>query len=238
MHKSGTTLVSKLLHSSNIHMGFFNEKQTYDSGNKYEMAEPLDINKSILNCHDVNSLFITAPFKDNLPDNYKNRINQIIKDKSNNYSNWGFKDPRTCLTYSVWKDELPKHKIIVVYRDISELWSHYKPKTFISLISRGIPKCWNAYNAWYIYNKCILEILQSISSNDYIIIKYSDLMTNDIEVKKLGLFVNQEIVDIRDKKLYRSKSTKDFYLFFVKKINQLLGHNYKIIMNTYKELTN
>lgn len=37
MHKSGTTLVSQILHHSGIPMGDgFDENVTYDGGNKYE----------------------------------------------------------------------------------------------------------------------------------------------------------------------------------------------------------
>ena len=45
MHKSGTTLISQILHKSGINMGNFNEDVSYDQGNKYERPASQKINR-------------------------------------------------------------------------------------------------------------------------------------------------------------------------------------------------
>jgi len=56
MHKSGTTLISQILHKSGINMGEFNEDVSYDQGNQHERPAAQKINREILKCGDAHSL--------------------------------------------------------------------------------------------------------------------------------------------------------------------------------------
>ena len=62
MHKSGTTLLSQILHHSGISMGEnFNESVSYSQGNKYERETTQQINKEILGDPTAYSIDIPLP---------------------------------------------------------------------------------------------------------------------------------------------------------------------------------
>ena len=117
MHKSGTTLVSQTLHLSGIDMGDgFDANVYYDLGHKYEREETWRLNENILAARDVHSTMIRRPPALKLSVTQQQAMKQIIEDNCDRHSDWGFKDPRTCLIYPEWEAALPPHKLIVVYR--------------------------------------------------------------------------------------------------------------------------
>ena len=52
MHKSGTTLVSQMLHQSGINMGDFDPLVSYDRGNQYERESALQLDMDIMRAKD------------------------------------------------------------------------------------------------------------------------------------------------------------------------------------------
>ncbi len=109
MHKSGTTLVSQILYHSGITMGDFDESTSYDHGNKYERQTCLGLNLEILNAPDFEILHLEADGELSLTDGQSETMHEIIRTNEANNSDWGFKDPRCCLTYRLWSDELPEN---------------------------------------------------------------------------------------------------------------------------------
>jgi len=209
MHKSGTTLISQILHKSGINMGEFDESVSYDKGNHYERHEGQLINREILKCADAHSLDVISPvsFLQN-ESGVRRKIEKLVSELDGRYSNWGFKDPRTCLTYEVWRKYLPKHKVIYVYRNPLELWHHYRrhiPRR--KIIQRSV-QGYKALRAWYIYNSVLLGHI-SDSDTPYHIIHFSEFMNAASELDRLRRFTGISMADCRKKKLYRSKSRPD-----------------------------
>jgi len=220
MHKSGTTLVSKILHESEVNMGEFDPTVTYDQGNQYERKAFKEANIAMLNCEGTHSSKVT----NTLPLEYeneeiKNSLELQISQLNNEFENWGFKDPRTCLTYHYWHKILPQHKVIVVFRSPTEVWNHYQkyiPK--IKVFSRFMAGL-RGLTAWYVYNKNILEILNH-GKTDYISFEYSDFMRKEDSLKVLSEFVNVPLVDCRDKKLFRAAKTAGIVFSIVCMLNK------------------
>ena len=129
MHRSGTSLISKIIESQGVFMGHRKQKDN-------ESVFFLDINEKIFRL--INATWDT-------PDNFayantffRNNIKKIIlkelASKSNiryfglrkylhnhnfdklNYP-WGWKDPRNIFTYDYWKQIFPGAKIIHIYRN-------------------------------------------------------------------------------------------------------------------------
>lgn len=203
MHKSGTTLMSQIMHLSGINMvENFDPSQSYETVlGKMERREVVSINNDILDSNNLDSLDIKELSQSYvLPPEIVTRIKNLITFQNKSFINWGMKDPRLCLTYHLWKKYLPPHKIIVVFRNPSEVINHYRQ------YYNGIHKFIQTYKALTIYrinNTQVLRILdESIPS---IIINFEDLMESDKMLNVIAKFLNREIKDTRNKSLYRMK---------------------------------
>ena len=204
MHKSGTTLVSQILHHSGINMGDIDTHVSYDRGNKYERASVVALNMEILGLKDHGIIGFKVPDKLELTRGQHDRMRAIIRDCNKAYIDWGFKDPRTALTYPVWASELPEHKIIAVYRPIAEIWPRFRfePKHHAY---KNPYRAWLLVKRWCEHNSRILSYLRSTGS-EFIVLSYPDFMAGDAEFKRLQGFVGMELNDKRSKDLYRSRS--------------------------------
>ena len=163
MHKSGTTLISQTLHHSGINMGRFNKIESYDDGNKYERKETKIISHELLNSFSKHSLYTNNFIHSNhVKNSTEEKIKSLILYLNTKYYSWGFKDFRTCLTYSIWRKYLPKNKLIIVHRHPLEVWLHYQKsfpsRKFYQKINAGL----KSLNTWYVYNSSLNNIIQHI----------------------------------------------------------------------------
>jgi len=233
MHKSGTTLISQILHKSGINMGNFDERISYDQGNQYERYETQILNKEILKCGDTHSLDVIHPVTDITNEYLLKRMSLLVQDLCQKYSAWGFKDPRTCLTYPVWQKVLPPHKVIIVYRNPLEVYHHYRRGIPFYRIFKKLKYSYKALRAWYIYNSLLLQYISQLNS-DYIVINFSEFMSSSRGLKKLESFLNIPLVDCRRKDLYRAKPKKVLSYYICSK---LLAINYHpSVINLYEKL--
>jgi len=204
MHKSGTTLVSQILHNSGINMGDnIDTKASYDQGNKYERASVLALNKDILGLRDNRIIDLEAPDTLELTEDQRARMQGIIQRCNGAYADWGFKDPRTALAYPLWASELPEYRIIAVYRSPSELWVRYRYKR-IHYQFGNPSRAWKLMKRWCEHNSRILSYLQNTQA-DSIVLSYQELMTTDTEFNRLQQFVGIKLNDEREKSLYRGR---------------------------------
>ena len=148
MHKSGTTLVARVLHESGISMGEFDSRLGYGEGNRYERHDAQLANRDLLRGYQIPSLdhlvrrrrldpVDAAGYAINRdsqayvrhralarrlerPDAAE-RVRPIVERCEERGEDWGFKDPRTCLTFPAWRKVLPEHRIVVVYRGIGQI---------------------------------------------------------------------------------------------------------------------
>ena len=108
MHKSGTTLVSQILHHSGVNMGDFQENISYDEGNKYERESTLEVDMEILGAGDYRVLDLRSSRRLRLDEGIYHKMREIIAGCGSRYEDWGFKDPRALLL------EVPGVRIIRV----------------------------------------------------------------------------------------------------------------------------
>ena len=210
MHKSGTTLVSQILHGSGINMGEFDEGISYDQGNKFERETTLALDMEILGTSDYGVLELTPGGVPTMNDEQRGRMRGIIADCQGQFTDWGFKDPRSALTYDLWARELPEHRIIAVFRDPAEVWPRFK--------WRGLRKWHTNFDRahayllrWHEHNRNIVRFLQETSMPS-LVISYRELMGGEGELGRLQEFVGRELVDRRKPGLYRSRFRGDFFL--------------------------
>lgn len=210
MHKSGTTLVSQILHHSGINMGEFDHSVSYDQGNKYERQDALHLDMDILGAEDYEVLDLTPGGRAVMNDQQRAAMRKIITTCSESHPDWGFKDPRACLTYNLWAEELPEHKIIAVYRDPAEVWPRFKWHG-MRLHHTNFQRARSYLERWQEHNLNILHFLEN-TTMDYLMLSYQDLMSGPLAFTQLERFVGRPLEDTRKAGLYRSKARGDIFL--------------------------
>jgi hypothetical protein len=220
MHKSGTTLVSKILHESGINMVDGPENRgVYDSGNKMERSSTKAVNHAILGSSDKFSLDVAKPETLNLGSVQQQMMLETISTCNASNSDWGFKDPRTCFTYALWNAHLGDHRLVAVFRSPKEVWGHYwasarfyqKLEIFLKFIPR-----------WCEYNSAILHALES-ADTPYILVDYSALMTRSDEWSRLQGFVGRQLHDSRRSGMYRKRSTSSMFYKMALALHRIAG---------------
>jgi len=235
MHKSGTTLVAQILHHSGINMiDDATTNMSYELGNQYERNSTRFINQKILNSEGKFSLNI-APPKELKISSEEHNMKSVIQSCNQKYLNWGFKDPRTCLTYPLWASELSEHKIIVIYRSANEMWQRYRDKS-VRIKYRFPYASWLLYKRWCEYNALIINYLKN-TSKDFIVVEYRKLMTTEAEFYRLQEFVGKPLNDQRQPDLYHHHS-KETILTRIASwlVHQQIGYQMRKVTETLESL--
>ncbi|MEM9945614.1 MAG: sulfotransferase [Cyanobacteria bacterium P01_D01_bin.36] len=205
MHKSGTTLISEILHSSGINMVEESiSDYSYDTGVKYERESSRNINHSILQSRGVPSIEIETLKAYDASHEVIRNMRDIISACSKHHENWGFKDPRTCLTYPLWASQLPKHKIIIIYRSIEEVWQRYLIQKSKKSEDSVLDTTKKVFSTWTDYNTRILNIIRT-SHSPYLVLDYAQFLKENRGFLQLEDFVGKTLKDKRKIELYRSK---------------------------------
>jgi hypothetical protein len=219
MHKSGTTLVARALHQSGIVMGQEFPSDADYTRVKYEARSAQEITDEILGIPRKQlSLEVTSRA---LPVNGVQveaiqRMRRMAAELDERYGDWGFKDPRAALTYRYWKQGLPPHRVIIIYRDPVEVWRRY---------ARVNRKWWSrtAFKVWCDYNKSILSSVSVHEGSKVLALKFEELLSGDDEWKRLEEFAGRELVDVRDPGQSRFRVNADRRNMLVYKLLQKLA---------------
>lgn len=210
MHKSGTTLVSRLLHHAGIKMldpgpNGTPDVRSYDQGNQYERERTLRLNDSLLGSAGKESIAIGSPpaFGDQPATLLEMQAVVDVLESTN--ADWGFKDPRTCLTYQYWQRVLPPHRLIAVTRSPQEVWLRYR-RNYRSPLRRPL-RAWRVIDSWTRHNLGVVEALEN-TTLPTLILDYRLLVTTDGELGRLADFVGRELVDERRPNLYRNRGDR------------------------------
>jgi len=180
MHRSGTSVVSAILHTLGVNMGSrFRAPDVHNTTGYYEDLDWRDLNKSILAYCDAT--WYRPPFPvtlNNARREFSEQIESLVIQKSTSPL-WGFKDPRTCLTIPCIYHHLPITTFVVFVRrneDIvvdslmrrAEIRGYYEP-----------PVHW--HSLYTQYNNAVTTFLEN-SHPRFITITYEQL-TKQCECK-------------------------------------------------------
>jgi hypothetical protein len=226
MHKSGTTLVARVLHESGISMGEFDSRLGYGEGNRYERHDAQLANRDLLRGYQISSLdhlvrrrqldpVDAAGYAINRdsqayvlhralarrlerPDAAE-RVRPIVDRCEERGEDWGFKDPRTCLTFPAWRRVLPEHRIVVVYRGIGQILGRARTS------ARHPLRTLRVVHAWCVYNTAILRLLETHGA-PRIVLRYEHLMESGDGIERLARFVGRPLKDARDSGMYRARA--------------------------------
>jgi hypothetical protein len=124
MHRSGTSMITRALHDSGLHLIGSGAEELIDAAE--DNPEGFWENKAIVACNDE-LLEATGGAWDNPPDLPPQavddpRVAHVAEASTaaimalSEHDHWGFKDPRTCLTAAYWLDLVPDLRVIVCVR--------------------------------------------------------------------------------------------------------------------------
>ncbi len=214
MHKSGTTMISQILEHSGISMGADSQKLDYDSGQQYERLSTQELNMRMLGCNQKTfSLDVFRPVKLNtIKESLINEVGELVSRlSSSKMGNWGFKDPRTCLSWGVWESQIPDCKLIGVWRDPREVLKHYVPNRPIYKQSPSrIFRAYKTLRAWYFHNDCMVKAIEK--HEESLLFNYASFMKDRNSIDKLQAFLGVELRDLRADHMYRNKSSDTLLL--------------------------
>jgi hypothetical protein len=235
MHKSGTTLIARLLHHAGINMVEETSSSHYEEGNYYERVATYHINLELLNAEPDQLELHTLPRKLNINQELCLRIHSLIEELDSQHLDWGFKDPRTCLVYEAWRVAVGEHKIVVIFRPVHDLWhrfDYYGPK-----IWRKLTNCIRLVQRWCEYNHAILSILES-TTMPFIVVSYPHFVQFDDEFNQFETFIGRPISDQRCPSDYKPQQSAWLFTLAIQIVRQLTGFNYYDIyhrLNTYRK---
>jgi hypothetical protein len=207
MHRSGTSLVTNWLFHCGLQVG--ERLVGAGEGNKeghYEDVEFLRIHEEILASNGYPATGLIHHKSIHLSEYQLEKLKAILKVKEHHFDQWGWKEPRTCLFLDVYRQLIPRAKYFVIVRDYASvvnsllkrdldvLNSIYRERGLFTRLKwklfreNGQRKKHYKKNAreylqvWIDYNEHILDMLNSISGDDYLVINYSLLETRDSNV--------------------------------------------------------
>ena len=125
---------------------------------------------------------------------------ELIEGLEAAHPDWGFKDPRTCLTYPLWRRVLPPHRIVVVFRGLGQVLERYRTGF------RHPVRTMRVVQAWTIYNWSILRHVEA-SDCPVVMLRYESLMNEPSGLDPLAAFLGRPIPDVRDPRSHRSRSS-------------------------------
>lgn len=202
MHKSGTTLISECLHHSGVVMvEAAHVEAGYDAGQKWEREASKALNQRMLGSSGVHSLAIGGARILRAGAGLETEMRRLVDTLSVTHTDWGFKDPRTCLTYEAWARVLPSHRVIGIYRDPSSVLAHYQQQAAADdrkfearlVIAR-----------WCEYNLGMLQALRA-SGSAGLLLCYDEFMQGQVEFERLQTFLGCSLTDRRQPGLLRNR---------------------------------
>lgn len=129
MHRSGTSFIAQVLAKCGVYLGpeeeLFPPHSIDNSDGYWENTRFVEINEDIL-AHTGNSWRLPP---ESLSDNwFKDEDYSVVRDRAKDiihlfedHDAWGWKDPRTSITYDFWRDLLPDLKCIISVRNPLEV---------------------------------------------------------------------------------------------------------------------
>jgi hypothetical protein len=207
MHRSGTSLITQWLSKCGLQTG----ERLVPGGNgniegHFEDIEFLKMHEEILADHNLPVTGLTVEHVAQFTVYEKEKLKSIIKVKRQLYDQWGWKDPRTCLFLDVYKELLPDACYLVILRDYQSVVSsllrrefkwvdnkYMARKYFSRLIwkvfrrGRRMARFYNDHateylKVWIAYNQDILNCIETLPRDAFIVLNYSMLKEEDEQV--------------------------------------------------------
>ncbi|WP_198133767.1 sulfotransferase [Roseobacter sp. GAI101] len=206
MHKSGTTLISETLHASGIAMIDTTQEGGYDDGNKMEREATRCLNIALLGCEDLESVRITQSLDVATTTLDQRAHGRAVLETASRNGAWGFKDPRTLLTYDYWEDLIGTPQLVGIFRDPAEVFRHYARRPWWRWIRQDPMYIPAAMHAWCVYNDALLTLARR--RPDMLLLDYAAFMSSPLEMSRLEKHLGVPLVDRRIEGMRRAVANR------------------------------
>ncbi|HEU0274441.1 MAG TPA: glycosyltransferase [Candidatus Udaeobacter sp.] len=193
-HRSGTSMLTRLLHTCGLYLGPKSELMPPQADNPEGFWEHLGfvaVNDELLNA--LGGAWDLPPksdedFSDSRLDPLRMKARMLIE-RFNSANLWGWKDPRNSLTLAFWQELLPKLKTLIIVRNPLEAAHSMRERNGTSY-SLGL-------RLWEIYNRRLIEAAEK---HNYFITHY-DLFFEDPKAELRRIV---EFAGLPDKEIARA----------------------------------
>jgi hypothetical protein len=202
MTRSGTTLLAEMLHKGGTPMYDIAQETdpSYDSGIRYERRLTQELNLRILGLlgNRESITLLDLPLHP-LPPDALDRLATEVRDEP-----WGFKNPRTTLTYPIWCEAFPQGPRLYVYRSHEEVVRFYF-HTRRNVLSR-IKRARRGLYAWIRYNEQVLlnMDMDRQAGRPSALVRYEELMQEESLLRKIEEAVEVPLCDARKTDMHRN----------------------------------
>ena len=186
MHRSGTSVAAQWMAESGLCIGDVLLGKTYNNKfGHFEDKDFLELHREVLAEHGK-SYDVIEPFQLSMSDYHLKKSKMLVKLKSNLYTDWGWKEPRTVLFADHWLSLIPHAKVFAVYRHFRQVVDSLLRREESTFSRRkNLYLKWQSYlrfnktlnergnhflRVWLHYNSILLEVLQNQKSPNHILI--------------------------------------------------------------------
>ncbi len=203
MMRSGTTLLAEMIHKGGTPMFAGDADPRYDGGLKYERVSTHQINLSIVGLSRNREGIKMVDLPICQPPSTA-QIAELAGEVGE--ASWGFKDPRTTLTYPVWCEIFPAGPRLYTYRNHEEVLRYYF-KGDKSLASR-FRRMRRAAVAWTHFNERVLQNIESdrAAKRPFALVSYEELIEQPELIALVEDALEVPLFDARNPDLRRNKA--------------------------------
>ena len=227
MHRSGTSLAVRLLTGVGLHMGYqlsrdaeavffqkLNRRIFHAVGVKWGYVDPLiEAMKAPDFIEEQTQTMLRALFEERRLLSREIKISEFFgsilwKDvKQNTLRHWGWKDPRTTITFPIWLRIFPRAKVLHMLRngiDVAISTHRRSLKQQRNILKRTFPLDYNpitldfeyCFQLWESYVSFVLENKYLISDDHYLEMRYEDLLSEpEAQLRMISEFISYPVQD-------------------------------------------
>jgi hypothetical protein len=201
MHRSATSFAANWLGACGLDIG--SELAGATASNKLGQFE----DKDILEFHEAllkyNKTTMYAGLDDviSYDDNHLEQARSMVSRRDDRNNQWGWKQPRACLFLELWRTVMPGARYLFIYRDhketVSSLYNREYNKIALRNPSELVPDlqqqfeknkneiCSTYLSMWLRHNQEILQHVDGIGEDNYLLITTNDLLEHHQQILSL-----------------------------------------------------